>query len=39
MSSPAAAIATLSRQTEKYSVVEETTEDFDEELAATYVYV
>ena len=38
MSSPAAAIATLSRQTEKYSVVEETTEDFDEELAATYVY-
>ncbi|MGL5132073.1 MAG: SNF2-related protein, partial [Planktothrix sp.] len=38
MSSPAAAIATLSRQTQKYSLVEETSGDFDEELAATYVY-
>ncbi len=38
MSSPAAAIATLSRQTQKYSGIEETSGDFDEELAATYVY-
>ena len=38
MSSPAAAIATLSRQTQKYSGGEETPEDLDEELAATYIY-
>ncbi len=35
MSSPAAAIATLSRQTQKYSSLAEVEEDLDEELAAT----
>ena len=38
MSSPAAAVATLSRQTQKYGVPEEISEELDEELAATYVY-
>lgn len=38
MSSPAAAIATLSRQTQKYSGIDETPEELDEELAATYIY-
>lgn len=38
MSSPAAAVATLSRQTQKYSGIDETPEELDEELAATYIY-
>jgi hypothetical protein len=38
MSSPAAAVATLSRQANKGVELEESVEELDEELAATYVY-
>lgn len=38
MSSPAAAVATLSGQADKGEKLEESAEELDEELAATYVY-